>query len=245
MGNEHHMLIIGHRGSHGNGGPLENTLPAFEKAIVEGADGVELDVHASADGVAYVFHDTTLARLTPDADPRAIAHLRSTQIDGVRLVDGSRIPSLAAVLDLLGGRLEVNIEIKDRAAVEGCAVAVRGRREDGLLFSSFSVSALEIARDLLPTIPRALISGEHTRDPRLWLEFAWPLWRLARCGAARWHPNQKLVHHRLLSALHRRGVAVQVWTVNTPVEAIALRDCGVDGVLTDRPGWLRTALNRK
>ncbi len=239
------MLIVGHRGSHGTGGPLENTLCAFEKALVDGADGVELDVHASADGVAYVFHDVVLERLTEDADPRAIADLDSADLARIRLTDGSKIPTLAEVLDLLNGKLEVNIEIKDRAAVEGCVAAVRGRPVDGLLFSSFSVQALQIAAELIPAVPRALISGEHSRDPRLWLEFAWPAWRLAQCKARRWHPNHKLVHRRLVSALHRREIKVQVWTVNCPSLAADLAECGVDGVLTDRPGWLRTILARK
>jgi len=239
------MLIVGHRGSHGTGGPLENTLGAFQKALSEGADGVELDVHASADGVAYVFHDATLARLTEDADPRALAELDSAEIGRIRLTDGSKIPPLTEVLDLLGQRLEVNIEIKDREAVEGCVAAVRGRPVNGLLFSSFSVRALQIAEELIPAIPRALISGEHSRDPRMWLEFAWPAWRLAQCKAHRWHPNHQLVHRRLVAALHRRRIKVQVWTVNSPELAADLAECGVDGVLTDRPGWLRTALDRK
>lgn len=239
------MLIVGHRGSHGTGGPLENTLPAFEKALADGADGVELDVHSSADGVAYVFHDSTLLRLTNEADPRAIADLESGDIGRLRLTDGSPIPTLVEVLDLLGGRLEVNIEIKDRAAVEGCAEAIEGRRIDGILFSSFSIKALQIAREVLPAIPRALISGDHTRDPRMWLEFAWPIWRLAQCDAQRWHPHHKLVHRRLISALHRRSITVHSWTVNDPDQASELAACGVDGVLTDRPGWLRTVLARK
>lgn len=66
------LTLWAHRGSHGPGGPLENTLPAFERALAEGADGVELDVHPSRDGVPRVFHDETLERLVP-GDPRALA----------------------------------------------------------------------------------------------------------------------------------------------------------------------------
>ena len=224
---------------------MENTLPAFEHALREGADGVELDVHASTDGVAYVFHDATLERLTPGADPRALGALSSAEIDAVRLTNGASIPRLSAVLDLLAEAMEVNIEIKDRAAVEGCADALRGRHLDSVVFSSFSGSALRTARALLPKIPRALITGEYSRDPKVWLESVWPIWHLRRCGALRWHPNHRLVHGALVKALHRRGVGVHVWTVDTPALAMKLAEDGVDAILTDRPGWMKTALARR
>ncbi len=93
------MKIWAHRGSHHLTGPLENTMEAFELALSQGADGIELDVHLSADGVPFVFHDDTLARVSVAEDPRAPDALSATELAAVPLLRGGRIPRLAEVVD--------------------------------------------------------------------------------------------------------------------------------------------------
>lgn len=238
------MRIWAHRGSHGTGGPLENTAAAFERAIAEGADGIELDVHLSRDGVPVVFHDETLARLTDDADPRRIDRLDAATLTARRLVGGFHMPTLADVLDLVAGRVALNIELKDPDGVEATARLFAGRSTAGVMLSSFAPRAVAAAAERLPRLPRALIVEPRTA-PVEWAPAIMPFAALARVRATHWHPFHRLVHRRLVSALAARGVAVCAWTVNDPAIAARLAGCGVDGIMTDRPGWLRAALARR
>src|SRR5689334_8385953 len=97
-------LVIAHRGASADA--PENTLAAFELAIVQGADFVELDVQASADGALVVFHDLALDRLTPARGPlrrHTLAELQALR---------AGIPTLEEVLDLCAGRIGVMAELK-------------------------------------------------------------------------------------------------------------------------------------
>ncbi len=227
-----------HRGSHGPGGPLENTLPAFERALSEGAVGVELDVHLSADGVPVVFHDETLARLTYTADPRRIDGLTAAELGTVPLLGDARIPTLADVLDLALGRTRLNIELKDPAGVQATAKLLDGRPTAGVLISSFAESAVAAAAERLPERPRALIvePGDGGAID--------PLGAIERTRATHYHPFHGLVNRRLVAALAERGVPINVWTVNDPALARRLDRLGVAGLMSDRPGWLGRALAR-
>ncbi|WP_306119954.1 MULTISPECIES: glycerophosphodiester phosphodiesterase family protein [unclassified Roseitalea] len=106
---------IAHRGLHdGNRRRWENTLAAFEAAIA-GRFAIELDVQLSADGIAMVFHDDRMDRLTDESGPVAAysaAHLGDTRVGGT----AATIPTLAQVLDHVAGRVPVIIEMKDNDA---------------------------------------------------------------------------------------------------------------------------------
>jgi hypothetical protein len=107
--------IIGHRGAR-NLWP-ENSIGGFRNALALGVDGIELDVHPSADGVLVVIHDPTLERTTGGTGPvaaRTAAALGATRLEGG---DGEGVPTLDAVLDLLAGSgIELHIELKNDAA---------------------------------------------------------------------------------------------------------------------------------
>lgn len=112
-----------HRGLHRPGGAPENSMAAFQAAIA-GGYGIECDVRLSGDGAVFVFHDDTLDRLTGESgrfDGRS-----AQELDAVRLHDGSPIPRLAALLDLLGPKTPVLIELKapDRASAAPLSAAV-------------------------------------------------------------------------------------------------------------------------
>lgn len=96
-------LVIAHRGASST--EVENSLAAFRAAAPAGADGVELDVHASTDGVLFVHHDDRVngARIT-----------RSTaeQIAALRLPNGEPVPTLDQALDAIDPRLQVFVEVK-------------------------------------------------------------------------------------------------------------------------------------
>jgi len=228
------VRLRAHRGSHGRAGPLENTLRAFAKAIADGADGIELDVHVSADGVPLVFHDDDLARLTDGRDPRRLAALTAAEIRAVPLRGGAHIPSLGEVLDLVARRVPVNVELKDAAAVEPVAALLLGRPVAAdILLSSFDADAIRAAMGRMPGIPRAIVAGTRTLDARVRLREALPQRLLTEVRAHAWHPNVRLVRRGLVEALRRRGVQVNVWTINDRATARRLLRAGVEGVFTD------------
>lgn len=233
------LTLWAHRGSHGPAGPLENTLPAFERALAEGADGVELDVHPSRDGVPLVFHDETLERLVP-GDARALAAVDAAELRALALPGGHRMPTLAEVLELLHGRLRINIEIKDAAALDSVLAALPAV-PDGVLLSSFDHDAVRVAAERAPTIPRAALTdaGPRARDAA-----DWPLDLLRATRADAWHPHHGLVTRRRVERAHAHGCSVNVWTVNDAALADRLAALGVDGVFTDHPADLRNNRRR-
>lgn len=237
------MRIWAHRGSQGPEGPLENTHAAFERAIVDGADGIELDVHLTADGVPVVFHDETLSRLTAEADQRRVDQVNASELCSLNLIRGERIPTLEAVLDQCLGRIPLNIELKDPAGVDATARLLTGRAPDGVMISSFADHAVLAAAERLPSLPRALIV-EIDDAADSWSRTVAPYGTLRRVQATHWHPHHALVWSELIHALHTIGIGVTAWTVNDPATADRLRRCGVDGIMTDRPAWLRRGLAR-
>ncbi len=236
------MYIWAHRGSHHRAGPLENTLPAFLLAIEESADGIELDVHLSSDGVPVVFHDETLERLVIGRDERRIESLSLSEIQRVELLRGHRIPSLREALEIVDGRLPVNIEIKDAKAVEAVADILWSEQRSECLISSFSAAAVEHAASCLPNHVRAWISGEARVTEEITQRLERPFETLSSCHAHRWHTDALAVHSANLGRAKELGIEVHVWTINDPLEARRLRDLGVDGVFTDHPARLREAL---
>lgn len=224
---------------------LENTLPAFEAALAH-ADGVELDVQLARCGTPVVFHDDNLARIFGQpgtvADysaselaqfaPRANEHYRGPY-EGWQPTADERIPTLQRVLDALGSELFVNVEIKaPRVMLRTPTAAVAqmlGERRGDYLVSSFN--PIELARFArLSDRPTAFL---YDPDSNLVLRNGWPAAVLRLTGLRALHPNYKLVSLDLVERAHRRGWAVNVWTVNDPAHAAWLRAAGVDALITD------------
>lgn len=226
------LKLWAHRGSHHPGGPLENTLPAFVLALVEGADGIELDVHVSGDGVPLVFHDETTGRLAEGGVDLVVADEPAERLMGLPLVGGHSIPPLELVLDLIDGAVPVNVEVKDAAALPSVLAILNARPHAAFLLSSFSTDAMEAARYAAPHIPRALLVEQ--------LDALVP--ELDRLAAAAWHPHAGLLTADRIAHCQRHGVYVHVWAVNDPAQARALAARGVHGIFTDRPGAMRRAL---
>ncbi|MEZ4336489.1 MAG: glycerophosphodiester phosphodiesterase [Sandaracinaceae bacterium] len=217
-------LVWAHRGVHDVA--VENTMAAFEAAIAVGADGVELDVRATADGEVVVFHDADLLRLA--GDPRAIAACARAALPEV---GGAPIPTLDEVLDrLLGAGLEVNVELK---AGPAATAAVLARRSDAdrarIVLSSFDAAMLLAVTERVPV--RGALLFEHadavTED------------LLAKVDGL--HPHFGACTPERVDAWRVRGRFVNVWTVNDPDLARALAAMDVDGLVTDRVGPVRGA----
>lgn len=234
-------LVIGHRGASAR--EPENSLRAFQRAARDGADGVELDVLCCRSGEVVVFHDDDLLRLAgrPDrVDALALSDLREISLSG-----GVTIPTLEEAFEACGPELLVNVELKTNGLRDPAvpplvervsAIVDRAGAAARVLVSSFSPVAVWHWMRRRRDVPAALL---FERDAPVPLRRAWSL-PLLRPFAA--HPDQRLVTPALIARLHARGYAVNTWTVDEPARLRALRDLGVDGIITNDPAGARAAL---
>jgi len=221
------FLCFGHRGAAGH--EPENTLLSVEKAIVLGADWVEVDVYA-VDGELIVIHDERLERTTNGAGyvmEKTFQYLRS--LDAGK---GQRIPTLRELFDLVNRRIGVNVELKgpDTAALSVSLIDQyikdRGWDNDQFIVSSFNQRELGKAHRLKPQIRISVIlGGMH----RLYAPFA------RRHDVFSVHPRMDLVTAGFVESAHRRGLKVFVYTVNDPKDMVRLKTMGADGIFTDFP----------
>lgn len=233
-------LIYGHRGAKAH--VVENTMPSFERALADGADGIELDVRTSSDGAVVVLHDPDLKRMTGGRDTRACATLLARELQEIELEDSGRAPLLADVLDWADSRdTLVNVELKhdthDRAGLaRGVARLLRGRARVArrVMFSSFEPELLARVAVLIPTIPRAFLVHNGQRFARTPLAPA----IAATLGTHMLNPERTLCAPERVAAWRARGLLLNVWTVNHPGEARDLAALGVDGIITDDPAAL-------
>ncbi|MCH8465422.1 MAG: hypothetical protein LAT78_02440 [Roseinatronobacter sp.] len=235
-------IAIAHRG-----GALEaeeNTLPAFANAAALGYSHVELDVHATRDGVVVIHHDPDLTRLCDD--PRTIAALDYAQLRQIRTRGGAEIPKLETLLSDFPA-LHVAIEAKSRAVVGPlCDLITRLGALERISIGSFDPACT--AEALARLGPGLLWSPAHAQVARLWVR-GWGIpMPMAGFGLvqipARWN-GLEVVTPRFLRAAQHAGVAVQVWTINDAPEMMRLLDLGVDGVMTDKPSLLRKVLMQR
>ena len=230
------LKIWAHRGSHDGAAPLENTLPAFERALTDGADGVELDVHVSADGVPLVFHDETTTRLAQGGERLWLARTPATVLQAVLLLDGGTMPTLDVVLDLLMGQVPVNVEIKDATALPAVLASLAAARDGDVILSSFNADAMVTAAEVAPQWPRAVIHDMQA-EQRDWRA------ELDRAQAAAWHVCAGLATAANVAHQQAAGRPTRVWTVNDSSMAHALESKGISAVFADRPAQLRAALS--
>lgn len=221
-------LVFAHRGG-SKIGP-ENTIAAFDNGLAAGADGLELDVHLSRDGIVVVHHDAALERTTRGTGPvkdRTARELAEFDVPPLRAVL-ARYPKIGVI-----------IELKERGPELAEAVVDEVRRAgatDRVCLGSFSVSALRAARAAAPGIAT---SGARF-EVRMALYRSW-------CGLSPGRvPYQafqvpetsgstRVVSPRFVQLAHKSGLAVHVWTVDEPDDMRRLLDWGVDGIISDRP----------
>ncbi len=224
--------IIAHRGSSRE--CLENTIAAFARALEQQVDGIELDVHGSADGYLVVHHDARLQLAPPGVagGTVAIRDLTLTELRAVRLHGGHPVPLLDEVFDLIGTRATVYVEVK-AAGIEA-AVAALLDRHPGVRAAvhSFDHRIPAEVRALRPRTAIGFLSDSYLIDPAGMLRPIVPdsLWQYT-----------ELIDHALVLAAHERGAHVIAWTENDPVRAHQLARWGVDGICTDVPATIRAA----
>jgi glycerophosphoryl diester phosphodiesterase len=217
----------------------ENTMAAFSAAVELGADGLELDIHLSRDGIPVVIHDESLERTTDGRGLVADASLEQLQqldAGGWFSPDfmGESLPTLAEVLSVFSGKLRLNLELKEFSAGVAVLSLLRQHSDAEVVISSFDYDLLKGLRSLAETLPLAVLfdDGNWQQAVRLANEIS----------ACAFHPADNLVCHRMVAACRKLALPVSVWTVDRAEQARSLVRMGVSGLFTNDPGALRSAI---
>ena len=245
-------LAFAHRG----GAALrpENTIEAFDHGLALGADGLELDVHLSRDGVVVVHHDDTLERTTNARGPiaaraaeeldRADAGYWFTPDPGAENPPypyrgcGIGVPRLRTVLRRYpNARLIVELKTPDGELARRAIDEIRSAGAvERVALGSFYGRTLQEARRYEPRISTGA-AQEETRWALYRSRLRWPLGRTkyqefqvpVRSGST------VIVTPRFIAHAHRAGLPVRVWTIDRAEEIEQLLDWGADSVISDRP----------
>jgi glycerophosphoryl diester phosphodiesterase len=242
------VMVMAHRGF--SGAAPENTLASFKKAIEIGVDVIELDVRFSKDGHLVVFHDDTLERTT-----RRIGRVADLTLQELKGLDagswfgtsfaGERIPTLTEVLELIRGRVLLNIELKkgDHGPYSIIELADRtldeikkAKMEDQVLFSSFDATGVARILEKDARIPAALISRNPWNSPFDVMEGN--RFSILNCRRNTLNPVN-------FKRARQEGVRIGVWTVDTVEEMEKFVSMEVDAIITDHPDRLIRLLQKK
>lgn len=217
-------------------------MAAFSVAVDGGADGIELDIHLSRDGVPVVIHDETVDRTT---DGRGfVAAKRWSELQQLdagswfsKEFAGARIPALDEVLSAFGGRLRLNLELKEFRAGMAVLELLKQYPSADILISSFDYPLLQRLRATQASLPLAVLfdSGNWRHAVGLAAELA----------AHSFHPQSKRVNRPMIAACAQIGLPVFVWTVDRADLARSLIRIGVSGFFSNDSTSLRAAFDRQ
>lgn len=226
----------------------ENTMPAFNLSVEQGADGVEFDVQRSLDGELVVIHDETINRTS-----NGFGRVVDLTLEQLRMCDFSngfvghrnvKIPTLRETLDLFEPTdLTINIELKNSIELypgmerEVAALVEEAGLTNRVVVSSFNHYSLANLRGVLPPERIGLLYSDGLYDP----------WRYAEWfGAANLHPHfLTLRDPNFLWLAHEAGVRVNAWTVDEDDDIRWLAGLGIDAVVTNFPDRARRAVGRR
>ena len=218
---------IAHRGA--SGIAYENSPSAFRLAKQLGADGVELDVHATADGDLVVHHDYAI----PEAG--LISGLSSTDIAHHRLPNGEEIPTLGQALDLLDG-LDVWVEVKSLPASFDHRLFEtldRGPTPKRYAVHSFDHRIIARLGKQRPILSRGVLLASYLLDPVAVVRSA---------GADVLWQEAHLIDHDLVQLTHEAGCRIIAWTANTEAEISRLAKMGADGICGNFPDLIHAVV---
>ena len=231
-------VIFAHRGA--SAYAPENTLAAFELALAQKADAIELDVKLTADGRVVVMHDATVDRTTG-----AHGRVRDMSLEDLRALSAGsffseqfqneKIPTLEDVFEAVGRRTFINIELtnynspRDQLVENVCTLVKKFELQKRVMFSSFFALNLSRARAYLPEVPRGLLAFNGVLG-------AWARsfgFTFGKYQAL--HPHLNNATPQQIQRVHRLNRRIHVWTVNAADDMRRLFNWGVDAIFTDDP----------
>lgn len=242
--------IVGHRGA-SHDAP-ENTLPSVRLGFEQGADAVEVDVFATADGRIVAIHDPDTKRvagLKLDVAKSTLAELRELDVGswkGERWA-GTAIPTLEEVLEAVpeGRRLFVEVKCEKSALPQLERAIERSGKRERVVLISFSLPLIEQAKRKMRDVPAYWVYGFSLRERARWGNPT--MHGLIRKAEKAGLDGLDLdgegpISKAFVDKLRAKGMDLYVWTVNDPKRARELLAMGVTGITTDRPGYLRQQL---
>ena len=232
--------VTAHRGSSLDA--PENTLSALRLAIEEGADYAEIDIQINADDELVMIHDSELMRVSGlDLKVSEMTREQRLQLDvGAWFseeFEGEPLPTLDEVIELVRGKMKLNIELKfgpNREGLNrGVAELIREKKyENECVVTSLDYAGLRAFKALAPEVTTGLIVTSAIGD-------------ITRAEAEFLSLNAGQVTRSMLSAAEAQGKPVHVWTVNDPAQMHTMIDLGVDNILTDTPKVLGEILEQR
>ncbi len=244
------MYWIAHRGASYDA--PENTLSAIRMAWAQQADAIECDVHLTADGHLVLSHDSETRRT--GGEPLSIAReplrrLRQLDVGAWKgeMFRGERMPTLPEALRIVPVNRGIYIEVKcGPEAARPLALQVRRHLQRiRIAVIGFDLATMAACKQQLPMVPHFWLRGpEKAEDGSIrYMADEW----VRRCRDAALDGldlHFSVIDARTAGAIRAAGMGLVAWTVNDPAEARRLLQLGVDGITTDRPGWLREQSTR-
>ena len=222
------ILNIGHRGVKGH--EPENTLPSFQKALDLNVDGIELDVHVCKTGELIVIHDFTVDRTTNGSG--AVSELSLSELKSLRINDEIEIPTLEEVLDLIGKKCFINIELKGRHTAKPVSnliekyILEKEYSYEDFIVSSFQREELEMMFTINPDIHLGILTQASVNQV-----FEWA----STFSAKAIHPHFSLLTQENVQKAQEQGFKVYTWTVNETEDIERIKNYNVNGIITDFP----------
>lgn len=236
-------LVLAHRGA--NKVAPQNTLPAFQKALDFGADGLETDVHLSKDGHIVICHNYTIDETsngTGRVDEMTLSQLKGFDF-GSYFGDefkGVSLPTLSELLDLTKSMKLINIEIKppqkDSDLVKKVVEAIHqyGIVENSIV-SCFDPECIRLVKEIDKNIKTGLLYEDDKLGHEIMTFGVAKYCKQLNADAA--HPHRKLITRKEVMELHNLGIAVNPWTVNKEEEIIRFTEWGCDALISDVPDY--------
>jgi len=230
------VSIYAHRGASAQ--CPENTISAFRKAIEEGADGIELDVHLTKDGIPVVIHDESIDRTsTGSGNVYEMTYAEISKFDfGIkshRFFINEKIPTLQDVLVLIQPwHGSLNIELKndqvDYQELEEKVILLIKQLDlqDRIIFSSFNHNSLKKCKKICPDIACCALLERYEKPD---------LQDLLSCGITALHPDLRDINKKQVKKWHQAGFLIRPYTANHLLLILWLIYCGVDAVITNYP----------
>jgi glycerophosphoryl diester phosphodiesterase len=241
----HRPTIFAHRGACAHA--PENTIAAFQLAILQKADAIELDAKLSSDGSVVVMHDQTLDRTTNGEGKISNYSLEVLkELDTGEKFDesfrGEKIPTLSEVFESCGNNIFINVEItnysspRDSLPEKIASLVKHHKLENRIMCSSFNPLALRRFSKILPDVPLGLLAlsgirGTWARNPGSFSHYR------------AIHSAVKDTNRKLINKCHKYGLRVPAYTVNSLDNMLSLFQLGIDGIFTADPILAQSALS--
>jgi glycerophosphoryl diester phosphodiesterase len=207
----------------------ENTLEAFYAAIKLGIDGIECDVHETADQNFVIFHDDMLAG-------RNISELRLPEIHKIKIAEHYQIPTLEETLDLCHNHIQVMLELKAVYSLDLFIDILKAKmRPTELFITSFYPDIINRLANFAPQIRRGILTGYEVNDP-------FKIMDLSRVKIIL--PRFPFVNAGLVENVHARRLSIIIWDCNHARDLQTAVEWGVDGIITDSPETLKDILSK-